>query len=315
MNVHVPVEQASAPREELAGLSPWVEATPAGVGEIARAVAGFPALVWRHRDFVRTSVRRDLAARLSGTLLGRAWPLIAPLAMFAAYYFLFTRIFGVRVGALPPEQRGALGVYMFLGVVIWSAFADSLARSTHAFVDAGPTIKKIAFPAELVPLQIALANLVTMAAALFAFVLATWVSPVWRAPGAALALAPVLLIAQALFTTGLGLALATFHVFVRDTAHVVAVAITLWMFFTPVFWIPSAELLPEVEPWLGAVRANPMHQLLYAWRSVLMSGEPRIVFDGELAQALLRFALTSAVVFAAGYAVYVRGRRRILDEV
>jgi ABC-type polysaccharide/polyol phosphate export permease len=137
---------------------------------------------------------------------------------------------------------------------------------------------------------------------------------VWRPPGAWLAAAPLLLVLQAAFTAGLGLLLATLQVFVRDTAHVVGVALTLWMFATPLFWVPAPEVLPGIEAWLWLVEANPMHHLLYVWRAGLMGLEPGICFDAPVARSLGLFALWAGAVFALGHTAFVLGSRRFPDE-
>ena len=293
----------------------WVEAGRPGLGAALGRLRAFPALLWGHRDLIVTSVRRDLAARLAGTLLGRLWPLLQPLLLFGVYYFIFTKLLGFKLPDLPAEHAPAMGVYMFLGVCVWTALADSLTRCTQVVVDNGNLIKKVAFPAELLPLNLVLAHLFTMGVALFAFVVATLVTSVWRPPGALLALFPLLLVLQAMFTAGLGFLCATCHVFLRDTAHFVAVLATMWMFATPVFWVPSPRVLPGIERWLPLVELNPMHHLLYVWRAVLMSGEPALCFEAPIARSLGIFAACALALFAIGYLAFSLCVRRFADEV
>ena len=62
-------------------------------------------------------------------------------------------------------------------------------------------------------------------------------------PGIALALLPVLLLFQAIFTLGLAWIVAGLNVFYRDTVHLVAVLLLVWMYGTPIFY--PAAMVPE----------------------------------------------------------------------
>ena len=294
----------------------WTSATTASGLELLRRIAGWPGLCWLRRDLLLISVHRDLQARFRGTLFGFAWVLAHPLLLFAVYAFIFTHLLGIRLSADGSTPAGAMGVYMFTGTLAWSAFADALSRSTSCIVDNRNLVQKVRFPSELLPLQIGLSSLVTFLAGLIAFQVFTACSSVWPAPGLRLlAWAPLLLLLQLLLTTGLGLALAAIHVRFRDTQPFVAVLLTVWMFATPIFWVPSPEVLPGIEPWLPIVEANPLHHLIYCWRELMMSGEPAIAFTGDFGASLVRVALWALGVFVLGSWVFFRRQAQLADEV
>ena len=228
-------------------------------------------MVVRHRDLITSSVKRELAVRFQGTLLGFLWPLVHPLFIFAVYYFIFTKLLSFKMPNLQPGQESAMGVYMFIGVVVWASFGESLGRGCNIIVENGNLIKKLAFPSETLPLNIVLVNVVTMIFGVAMFLLATFATPVWKAPGIELLWIPVLLTLQTLFTYGLVLILSTMQVFLRDTAQVVAIGVTVWMFLTPLFWVPEA--IPQIAQYQGFIEANPMNHIVYAWREVLMGVE------------------------------------------
>lgn len=293
----------------------WVGAEAPGLAVAMRELAGLPGLLARHRALIRSGVRRDLAARLSGTVLGWFWPLLSPALYFAVYYLIFSRLFGVRLAGLPESQRAAVGVYMFLGAVLWSGFAESLSRSVGVLVDHGPLIKKLAFPSEILPLNVVISSLVTTCIGLGAFVIACVVTPLWRAPGAELLWVPVLLSLQLVFAYGIALFVGALQVFLRDTKEALGVLLTVWMFVTPIFWIPTRELVPGIEEWLPWVERNPLHLLVYAWRHVLLSGEPELCFPEPVAEAVLAFAPWAVGALAAGYVFFALLKRRFADEV
>ncbi len=295
--------------------SAWVEAGEPGLADVLRSAAGIPRRVWRARELVAASVRRELAARLSGTLLGKLWPLVQPLLVFAIYWFVFTRLLGFRMPSLPPEQGAAMGVWMFTGVLVWTAFGEAVSRSAHAFVENGNLIRKVAFPVEVLPLEIVLASAATLGFGLIAYLAVCFLTPLWDAPGAGLLWIPLLLVLQIAFTTGVAWIVATAHALLRDTQHVVAAGITVWMFVTPVFWVPSPEVVPGIAEWLPWLRLNPMHDCLYAWRHALMSGEPAFAFADSPASAVLRFGLWSLASLCVGAFTLSAAQRRFSDEV
>jgi ABC-type polysaccharide/polyol phosphate export permease len=295
---------------------PWVVAGRPGAAELWARFCSWPGLLWSRRDLVVTSVRRDLAARFRGTLLGCAWVIAQPLLLFGIYAFIFTQLLGVRLGAGDAAPPGTLGVYMFTGTLVWSAVAEALSRSTTCVLDNRNLVQKVRFPAQLLPVQVGLSSLVTFLAGIAAFVLFTLCSSVWEVPGPRLwLLAPLLLLLQFAFTTGLGLALAAAQVSLRDTQPLVGVALTVGMFLTPIFWVPSAELLPGLEPWLPLVEANPLHHLVYLWRDLLMSHEPALVFGGSFGSSLAVLGAWSCGLFCCGSWVFLRVERHFADEV
>jgi lipopolysaccharide transport system permease protein len=313
-----PIEPASAgPAPHAAPAGRWVTGASIGPSEIVKRIVGFPRMLIEHRDLVLTSVRRDLEARFKGTLLGFLWPLVHPLFLFVVYYFIFTKLLAQK---LPEEvvkgRETTLAVYMFLGVAMWSGFGDTLLRGAGSIVDNGNLIKKLAFPAEVLPLVVALVNAVTFVIALGAFLIASC-TPLWHLPSWDVLLwLPVLLFLQVLFSYGLGLLLATLHVFLRDTAQIAGIFVTVWMFVTPIFWVPYLPGIREsIAPYLGWIEGNPMAHLLYAWRYVLMHAEPVEIFPHDPLVSVGVFALWAFGAFVVGYSVFLLGKSRFADEV
>ncbi|MEM7306542.1 MAG: ABC transporter permease [Planctomycetota bacterium] len=292
----------------------WVTARPPQMLEVLQRIVCFPALCVEHRDLIRTSVRRELQARFTGTALGWFWPLLQPLLLFAVYYFIFTKLLGFKFGdALPEEQKSAFGIFMFVGVVMWASVAESLQRGCNVIVENGNLIKKLAFPSEVLPLNVVLVSLVTMLFAIGMFIVGTF-TPVWITPGPMLLWLPLLVLIQGVFTLGLTLFLSALQVFLRDTLQVVTVVVTVWMFVTPLFWAPEVVGDP-IEPYMGLVRANPMYHLVYAYRAVLMSSEPAFIFNESFGASVAIFSVWALVAFALGYGFFILCQRRFADEV
>jgi ABC-type polysaccharide/polyol phosphate export permease len=320
----------SAPPAPAGGLEPaapgegaWVTARPIRPGEILRRLVTFPALLARHRDLVSTSLRRELAARFHGTVLAWAWPFLQPLLLFGVYYFIFTELLGVKMPNLPDDQKAAMGVYMFVGMVPWSVIGETLSSGTRAIVDNGNLIKKLAFPAELLPFNVVLASMTTMLCGIAMFVLAAVATSIWPAPGWGLLWVPAIFAVQLVFVYGLVLLLSTLHVTLRDTLQIVVMWSTIWMFLTPVFWVP--EIMGEgLKPYLPILEANPALHMVQAWRGALMGDVPVALPTGELvhpvSQAavpghLLVLACWAVGTYVVGYVLFLLLQRRFADEV
>ena len=52
--------------------------------------------LWRNRKLVLQMIRRDIAARYRGSLIGLAWSFINPLLMLVVYTFVFSIVFKAR---------------------------------------------------------------------------------------------------------------------------------------------------------------------------------------------------------------------------
>ena len=105
-----------------------------------------------YRPLIQSLVARDLKARYRGSTLGFLWSFLNPLLLLLVYTFVF---------AVMPGVRGANSVFMFCGLLPWSWFSTSLLESSSVLVSGGNLIRKVLFPAEVLPLVTVIAGLVT----------------------------------------------------------------------------------------------------------------------------------------------------------
>ena len=57
---------------------------------------------WRYQELIRAVVRRELAVRFRGTILGWVWAIFGPLVMLTAYTVIFSHAVGI-----PASAKGA----------------------------------------------------------------------------------------------------------------------------------------------------------------------------------------------------------------
>jgi lipopolysaccharide transport system permease protein len=276
-----------------------------------------PARLLRHRDLLLSSLAREWQVRLRGTALGMLWPFIQPLCLFGIYGLVFGSVLGVRMPA--AEGWGvsldwSYGLWLWTGALVWASVSESIGRAVSCIVDQRGIVRKLAFPSEVLPLQTVLSSSITLAIGVSAFLAASWIF-MGRVPGPELLWIPLIFAVQTLLLFGAALFVAACQVFLRDTQHLLGVLLTLAMFATPVFWVPSIEVLPGLEPWLGFVHANPLHHLLEAWRWVLLPAAPAACFTGSLGAALTTLLPWAVGTFLLGFAVFAVGQDHFADEV
>jgi lipopolysaccharide transport system permease protein len=271
-------------------------------------LARFPADLYRYRGLIATLVRREIKGRYLQSTFGGIWAILNPLVMLVVYTFVFSGIFKVplpsKTGASPQVGEHMLAaLYIFCGMIPWTAFAEGLHRSTMIILENANLIKKVAFPSEILPIYVVLSTVVNEAIGLALLITASLL--LLHRLSAFILLYPLLLALKLLFSFGIAYFFAGFNVFVRDFSHLVGLAITMWMFLTPIFYF--REVIPEELRWILAI--NPMYHLINAYRDIFL--------DARLPSAqgigiFLAFALT---FFAGGYLFFMTSKHKFADEI
>ncbi len=229
------------------------------------ALPAMLAGLWQYRGFIRGSVAREFQAKYRNSLLGALWTILNPLAMIAVYTLIFANVMGSR---LPGGAGGGYGysIYLCAGVLTWGLFAEITSRAQNVFLDNANLIKKLNFPRICLPLIVvlnALVNFTIIFGLFIAFLVVSGNFPGW----AFLAVLPVLL-AQIVFSIGLGVALGVLNVFFRDVGQFFAIALQFWFWFTPVVY-PLSALPPGIRALLVW---NPMAAVIAAYQTILLEG-------------------------------------------
>ncbi|MEY4636287.1 MAG: Teichoic acid translocation permease protein TagG [Acidobacteriota bacterium] len=259
------------------------------------------AKLFRFRGLIQTLVVRDLKARYRGSVLGFFWSFFNPLMLLLIYTFVFTK---VMVGIHPAEME-PYALFMFCGILPWTWFSSSLLESSNTLIAGGNLIKKVLFPAEVLPIVTVLANMVHFFLGLpilAAFVL------YYQRPVDPLELLwfPVIVLVQLVLTTGLALFLSALTVHFRDVKDLLGNLLTLWFFSTPIIY-PMLTAPEDLRWWLNL---NPMTHLMISYQEVLFFPGPHGHYKWLLALGAL-----SVVVFFAGYFVFDRLRDSFAEEV
>ncbi len=113
-----------------------------------------------NRRLLRDFIGRDLKARYVGSSMGFFWSVIFPIINLGVYMFVFRLVLNARWSDRQGPYEVAL--VMLAGIVVWSSFAETLSRSTNCLVDNANLIKKVVFPAEILPWYLTASSLINM---------------------------------------------------------------------------------------------------------------------------------------------------------
>jgi ABC-type polysaccharide/polyol phosphate export permease len=273
--------------------------------QLARASKSLEREIWVNRGIIRSFVRRELRSRFAGSALGVFWSVIQPLLILLLYIIVFSTL--TRGGNF--SVRGHIVSYaLFLcpAILAWNWFSESLLGACSSITHNSTLIKKVHFPAGVLPLSALITGLVPFVATMLVFlVFALWAGGV---PYRLWLLLPPVMCLQFALMIGLAYLLAALNVFLRDTIHVLTALIQFLFWGSPIVY--SQETLTSNLPWTRIWFAiNPIAHLMDVYRDILLAG--RLPSPGSI----LYLLFVSIIAYQAGKALFTRGRRFFPDEV
>jgi len=260
----------------------------------------------KYRGLIQSLVARELKARYRGSVLGFFWSFINPLLLLMVYTFVFTVV-------LPggwEEELGPRALFLFCGLLPWTWFSSSLVESSNVLISGGNLIKKVMFPAEILPIVSVLANLVHFLLGLIILVifLIYYHRPLQFSE---LAWFPVVVLVQLLLTVGLALILSALTVHFRDIKDILSNVLALWFFATPIIY-PMKQLSDLGTPrWAKTlINLNPFTHLAVSYQEILF-------YEGPFGhwKWLLALGVASIGLFFFGYFLFDRLRDSFAEEV
>jgi ABC-type polysaccharide/polyol phosphate export permease len=254
----------------------------------------------RYRGLIQSLVARELKARYRGSVLGFFWSFVNPLLLLLVYSFVFSTVMKNTMTDIQPYA-----LFMFCGILPWTWFTSSLSEATNSLISGGNLIKKVLFPAEVLPIVSVLANLVNFLLGLVILVpslvyfhrLHLSLNLLWF---------PVTVLVQLVFTLGLGLILSALAVHFRDIRDLLSNILMLWFFSTPIIYSWRQE---NVQRYKTLFDLNPFTHLVISYQEILFFGPV-----GHW-KWLLALGVASVGLFLAGYWLFDRLRDSFAEAV
>jgi lipopolysaccharide transport system permease protein len=254
--------------------------------------------LFRYRLLIQSLVVRELKARYRGSVLGFFWSFVNPLLLLLTYTMVFAWILPGRHSA----NMEPYFLFFFCGILPWTWFSSSLLESAGVLIAGGNLLKKVLFPAEVLPVVTVLANLAQFVLGLP--ILLAFLAAKGKLGWTALLL-PLPLAVQLVLTLGLALFVSALTVHFRDIQNILGHLLHLWFFASPVlyFYGEMSGLVRDV------LRLNPMAHLLVSYQEMLFAG--RFDHGPQLAVTFL----VAVLAFAAGAFLFDRLRDTLAEEV
>ncbi len=258
--------------------------------------------LWRNRQLIGQMTKREVVGRYKGSAMGLAWSFFNPVFMLVVYTFVFSEIFKSRWGGVGgDDSKTQFAVVLFVGMIVYSLFAEVLGRAPGLILSNINYVKKVVFPLEILPVIAMGAALfhsfISLSVLLAAFALFNGYLQ-WTAVFTPLVLLPLVII-----TMGLAWMLAAIGVFLRDVGQTIGIILTVMMFLSPVFF-PVTALPEKFRPFM---MANPLTFIIEQAREVLIWGHtPDWIGLGAYTAAALMIAW-------AGFALFQKTRKGFAD--
>ena len=263
--------------------------------------------LWSYRNLIFNLAQRELRARYKKSVLGWLWSLINPLSMLAIY----SLVFGVFLGGTAPTAGNGhtevFALYLFCGLYVWNLFNNIVMGSISALQSSGTLLNKVYFP----PACPALANALTVV--LQAFIEGGILAVIMIAIGNAsftFLLFPFLILFVTIFALGIGLVFSVYNAYYRDVGYLVAIAMNLLFYATPIVYPLSVvpERLAGI-PMREIISLNPIAQFVQWSRDLfyLLEIPSPASMGGVISVSILTFFV--------GWLIFVRKARNITEEL
>lgn len=270
--------------------------------------------LWQYRELVGNLTRKELKVKYKNSVLGFVWSLLNPLM----YLVVFSLVFNI----ISERPVAYYGIFFLSGLLAWNLFSTSLGQGTSSIVQNAQLVTKVWFPREALVLA-------SVAAAFVHFLLQSTVLLAAllvfrRAPD--LAFTPVFLLAlvvTVVLATALAIGLSAVNVYLRDTQHLLEVALLAWFWMSAIAYPYSlvAERLDGRE-WIANL--NPMLTVVVSFQRTLynpdfsdpaqastMPDHPMTWFLAHLAVALVG----SLVLLYGALALFSRLEDNFAEEI
>lgn len=256
--------------------------------------------LWRHRELIQASARREVLGRYRGSFFGLLWSFLNPLFMLAVFTFFFSVIFQARWGG-GSGSKTEFALLLFVGLIVFNLFAECTNRAPSLIIANVNYVKKVVFPLEILPFVVLLSALFHFLIGLAVWLLAYLVF--FGIPSLTVVLLPFVLLPFCIFLMGISWVLASLGVYLRDVSQFIGLVTTALMFLSPIFYPASA--FPENYRYI--LYLNPITTVVELARDVMFWGKtPNLLILGM-------YWLVTLGIAWLGFAWFQKTRRGFAD--
>jgi ABC-2 type transport system permease protein len=270
--------------------------------------------VFRHRYILTLLVRREVAARYQGSVLGLVWSYVNPLSQFFIYYFVMGILFG------RANRVENFAIHVFAGLIIVHFFTETMNAGTRSIVRNKSLVQKMAVPREMFPVASMLVSLFHVVPQLVILLIATFLAG-WRPDPLGMVIGVIGLLTAMTLGTAVALFFSAANVFLRDVSNAVNVLSNFVRFGVPMMY-PYTLVALRFHGHTSIYLLNPITEAVLAFQRCFWVGATSnpartaaVDMPPHLFWLSIRALLFSLVVLAIAQTTFSRLERRIPERL
>ena len=219
--------------------------------------------------------------------------------MMVIYTLVFSTFLKITFDG--SDSPFVFSVFLLCGMLPWTAFSEGISAATGLIRGNTNLVKRVVFPLEVLPVNIALVCLIQQSIGMLLLLPAAFLirnTLYWT-----VIYIPLLMVFQFLFYTGMNWLWASLCVYLPDLRQITPLLLSMLMFLSPIFY--SEDKIPAWAS--GLLTLNPMSQVIILYRKALLVGDA--IPLSELAPA----AVISLLFFLVGYFWFFHTKKGFAD--
>ncbi len=263
-----------------------------------------PKELWNNRRLIWRLSKNDFKTRYAGSYLGIVWAFVQPVITILVYWLVFEKGFSAKAEMFKSGVEVPFVVYLTSGLVPWFFFSEAVTQSTNALLEYNYLVKKVVFKISILPL-------IKIIAACFIhvfFVAVLLVIYFIYGYGFTPYLFQLVYYSFCMFILVLALSytFCSVVIFFRDLSQIVAIALQIGMWATPIMWSVTRV---EGTVFETIFKLNPLYYIVNGYRQSLF-GQTWFFEDWQLT---LYFWVVTLLLFAFGTVVFKRLKPHFAD--
>lgn len=263
-----------------------------------------PKELWNNRRLIWKLSKNDFKTRYAGSYLGIIWAFVQPVITILVYWLVFEKGFSAKAEMFKSGVEVPFVVYLTSGLVPWFFFSEAVSQSTNALLEYNYLVKKVVFKISVLPLIKIIAACfihVFFVAVLLAiyFIYGYGFTPY---------LFQLVYYSFCMFILVLALSytFCSVVIFFRDLSQIVAIALQIGMWATPIMWSITRI---EGTVFETIFKLNPLYYVVNGYRQSLF-GQTWFFEDWRLT---IYFWVVTILLFAFGTVVFKRLKPHFAD--
>lgn len=212
---------------------------------------------WSFKELLKQLVIRDIKLKYRRSYLGYIWSILNPLMLMLVLVIVFSNLFKFDIPNFP--------VYLLSAQILFNFMVKATSVAVTSITGNATLLKKTYVPKYIFTVSKVTSSLVNLLFSLVALLVVMIytntefsIHILWL---------PIIVIQIFLFSLGIGMLLASLTVFFRDIQYLWGVLLTMWMYFTPIFY-PVTIIPDEYQEIYKSI--NPMYWYIEQFRSVIL---------------------------------------------